>query len=275
MGLRINSNISSLGAQRSLAEVLEKLRSNYRKLSTGLRITRAGDDAAGLAVAERLRARITSLDQARRNANDGISLVQTAESALGEASSILNRMREIAIQANNSTLSSTDKNTLNAEFSALISEVNRIAQSTDFNGIKLLDGSSSNLDFQVGFGTTGGVDTLAVSLSPALSTTLGIQSLDVGASGNASAAIAAVDSAIDTVSSLRGSLGAAQNRLGSAVTTIGAAIENLAAAESRIRDVDIARETASLSRNSIIQQASLAILSQANALPSSALKLLG
>lgn len=273
MGLRINTNISSLNAQRNLGSVTERLGTSFRRLSTGLRITQASDDAAGLAISERLRSQIRSLDQAKRNANDGVSLVQTAEGALGETSNILSRMRELAVQANNGTVSTKDKTTLNEEFTALVDEVNRIARSTEFNGINLLDGSASNLSLQVGFGVTGGVDTVGVSLTPSLSTTLSINSLSLTGS-NASAAIAAIDGAIDSVTSQRGSFGAIQNRLSSAVSTLGVQIENLSAAESRIRDVDVAAETAELTRNSILQQAATAILGQANQASGSALSLL-
>ncbi len=274
MGLRVNTNIASLNAQRNLEGITSRLNTNYRRLSTGLRITTAADDAAGLAISERLRAQIRSIQQAKRNANDGISLVQTTEGALNEVSSIMIRMRELAIQANNGSVSSSDRKTLNEEFSALISEVDRIAKSTRFNQISLLDGSATNLQFQVGFGTTGGVDTILVSLSPALSTTLGLSGLSINSSGSPSASIAAIDTAIDSISSLRGTLGAAQNRLSSTISNLGVASENLSAAESRIRDVDVALETASLTRNSILQQAAISILGQANSAPQAALQLL-
>jgi flagellin len=275
MGLRVNTNVSSINAQRNLEKVTGRLNDNYSKLSTGLRITKGADDAAGLAISERLRSQVRSLQAARRNANDGISLVQVAEGALNESSSILIRMRELAIQANNATVSDNDKKTLNEEFTALRDEINRIAQATEFNSINLLDGTSSTMDFQIGFGTTGGVDTIAVSLSPALSTSLGINSLSIASSGNPSAAIAAIDTAIDSVSTLRGSLGAVQNRLQSTVSNLGVAVENLSAAESRIRDVDVASETAALTRNNILQQAAISVLSQANVGPQTALSLLG
>lgn len=275
MGLRVNTNISSINAQRNLEKTTFRLNQNFRKLSTGLRITTAADDAAGLAISERLRSQVRSLAQNKRNANDGISLVQTAEGALNETGSLLIRMRELAVQANNGSVSAQDRTTLNEEFSALINEVDRIARSTEFNGIKLLDGSSSNFNFQVGFGTIGGVDTIAVSLSPALATTLALDNLSIASSGSPSAAMAAIDTAIDSISSLRGSLGAAQNRLGSTISNIGVAIENLSAAQSRIRDVDVAEETAKLTRNSILQQAAISILAQANVAPQLALQLLG
>ncbi|MCC7062388.1 MAG: flagellin FliC [Planctomycetes bacterium] len=274
MGLRVNTNVASINAQRNLSSVTDRLSGNYRKLSTGLRISTAADDAAGLAISERLRSQVRSLEQAKRNANDGISFVQTAEGALNEVSSILVRLRELAIQSSNGSVSGQDKDTLNEEFTSLVAEVNRIGSSTEFNGIKLLDGSSSSVDFQVGFGTTSGIDTLAVNLSPALSTSLSLQSLDIGSGGTTTTALNNIDSAINAISSLRGSLGAIQNRLGSTINNLAIQVENLSAAESRIRDVDVAYETAQLTRNNILQQASISILSQANSQPQSALTLL-
>jgi flagellin len=275
MGLRVNTNVASINAQRNLGAVTDRLSSNYRRLSTGLRISSASDDAAGLAISERLRSQVRSLDQAKRNANDGISLVQTAEGALNEVSSILTRLRELAIQSSNGSVSNQDKETLDEEFQSLVSEVNRIGRSTEFNGIKLLDGSSSTVSFQVGFGTTSGIDTLSVSLSAALSTTLSLNSLDIGSGGATTTAISNIDAAINTISSLRGSLGAVQNRLGSTINNLAVQVENLSAAESRIRDVDVAYETAQLTRNNILQSASISVLSQANSQPQTALQLLG
>jgi flagellin len=274
MGLRVNTNVTSINAQRNLANVSERLAGNFRRLSTGLRISTAADDAAGLAISERLRSQVRSMEQAKRNANDGISLVQTAEGALNEVSSILTRLRELAIQAANGSVSSQDKNTLNQEFTSLVSEINRIGSSTEFNGVKLLDGSSSSVSFQVGAGTNTAIDTLSVSLSAALSTTLSLNSLDIGSGGSTSTAITNIDTAINTISSLRGTLGAIQNRLGSTINNLAITVENLSAAESRIRDVDVAYGTSQLTRNSILQQSSIAVLSQANALPQSALRLL-
>ena len=275
MGLRVNTNIISINAQRNLAAVTDKLAGNYRRLSTGLRIATAADDAAGLAISERLRAQVASLDQAKRNANDGISFVQTAEGALNEVSSILVRLRELAVQSANGSVSNTDKDTLDQEFQSLVDEVNRIGRSTDFNGVKLLDGSTSSVSFQVGIGSTAGLDTLSISLTPSLSTSLGLNSLDIGSGGSTSTAITNIDAAINTVSGLRGSLGAVQNRLGSTINNLAVQVENLSAAESRIRDVDVAYETAQLTRNSILQQAAISVLSQANAQPQTALTLLG
>jgi flagellin len=274
MGLRVNTNIASINAQRNVSSVTTRLARNFQRLSTGLRIASAADDAAGLAISERLRSQIRSLGQASRNANDGISLVQVGEGALNEVSNILVRLRELAIQAANGSSSTQDKNTIKEEFDSLINEVNRIAQSTEFNGIKLLDGSSSTVTFQVGINTQIGIDVLNISLAPALSTTLGLSSVDVGSGGDTSYAIYQIDSAINSISSLRGKFGALQNRLQSTIANIGVAQESLSAAESRIRDVDVAFETAELTRNNILQQASISILSQANSQPQAALSLL-
>jgi flagellin len=275
MGLRVNTNIASINAQRNLENVTTRLAGNFRRLSTGLRISTAADDAAGLAISERLRSQVASLQQAKRNANDGISLVQTGEGALNEVSSILIRLRELAVQSANGSVSGQDKTTLNEEFTSLVDEVNRIGRSTEFNGVKLLDGSSSSVTFQVGFGTTTGIDTLAITLNASLSTSLNLSTLDIGSAGDTSLAISNIDAAINSVSSLRGSLGAIQNRLGSTINNLSIQTENLSAAESRIRDVDVAYETAQLTRNQILQQASISVLAQANAQPQSALTLLG
>jgi flagellin len=274
MGLRVNTNIASINAQRNTAQVTTRLARNYARLSTGLRIVSAADDAAGLAISERMRAQIRSLNQAQRNANDGISLVQVGEGALNEVSNILVRLRELAIQSANGSSSTADKNTIREEFDSLVNEVNRIAQSTEFHGIQLLDGSSSTVTFQVGINTSPGIDSLQVTLTPALSTTLGLSSIDVGSGGNTSYAINQIDQAINAVSQLRGRFGSLQNRLQSTIANLGVAGESLSAAESRIRDVDVAYETAELTRNNILQQASISILSQANAQPQSALQLL-
>ncbi|MCY2957535.1 MAG: flagellin, partial [Planctomycetota bacterium] len=246
MGLRVNTNVTSINAQRNLSMVTERLSGNFRRLSTGLRISTAADDAAGLAISERLRSQVRSLEQAKRNANDGISFVQTAEGALNEVSSILIRLRELAIQSANGSVSGQDKDTLDEEFQSLVNEVNRIGRSTEFNGIKLLDGSNSTVTFQVGFGTTSGIDTLDVTLAASLSTSLSLSTLDIGSGGSTSTAITNLDAAINMVSGLRGTLGAIQNRLGSTINNLAIQVENLSAAESRIRDVDVAYETAQL-----------------------------
>jgi flagellin len=274
LGLRINSNIASLNAQRSLSIVTQQLQANFRRLSTGLRISTASDDAAGLAISERFRAQVRSTNQAVRNAQDGISLTQTGEGALNEVSSILVRMRELSVQASNGTVSAMDRDTMNQEFTGLINEIDRIARSTSFNGVQLLDGTGSTLTFQVGTGATSAVDTIQLSMPDMLASTLGLASVDIGASGSPTLAIQSVDNAINVVSRTRGEFGAAQNRLTATIANLQIQTENLSSAESRIRDVDIAVETADLTRNSIIQQAAIAMLAQANTQPQVALQLL-
>ena len=274
MGLRVNSNIASLNTQRALSVTTERLQASYRRLSTGLRISTAAEDAAGLAISERFRAQIRSTNQAVRNAQDGVSLTQTSEGALNEVSNMLIRMRELSIQANNGTVSSNDRNTLNREFRDLIDEIDRIARSTTFNGVQLLDGTGSTLTFQVGSGVQAGIDTIQLSTADTLASTLGLASLDIGSGGLPTVAIAQVDSAINEVSRVRGQLGAAQNRLTSTIANLQIQTENLSAADSRIRDVDVAAETSTLTRNTILQQAAISILAQANSQPQVALQLL-
>jgi flagellin len=273
MGLRVNTNVSSLNAQRSLARTTENLNGNFRRLSTGLRIATAADDAAGLAISERLRARIRSIDQAGRNAQDGISLVQTSEGALNEINNVLVRMRELAVQAANGTVSPSDKATLDNEFQALIAEVDRTAAQTNFNTIQLLDGSVTSLTLQVGPDPSV-VDTLSISLVDTTASALSLTSLDVTNATTAVLSIAAIDLAINAVSEHRGDLGAVQNRLGGLISSLQVSSENLSAAESRIRDVDVAAESASLTKNTILQQAAISVLAQANVQPQAALSLL-
>jgi flagellin len=274
MSLVINTNLASLNARGALDTVSNRLEKNFSHLSTGLRITTAADDAAGLAISERMRAQIRSLSQAQRNANDGISMVQVGEGAMNEMDNILIRMRELAIESNNGTVSASDKDTLNQEFGSLIAEIDRIAKSTQFNGVNLLDGTTTNVVFQVGANNVTNVDTLSVGLVSVLASDLGISALDISSAGSASTAITGIDAAIDVVVGARGDLGALQNRLQSTITNLGVSVENLTAAESRIRDVDVASETAELTRNSILQQASISVLAQANVQPQNALKLL-
>jgi len=275
MGLRINTNLDSMTAQRSLAKIDAKLGIHYRRLATGLRITSAADDAAGLAISERLRAQIRSIDQAQRNAQDGVSLAQTGDGALEEVGNILGRLRELAVQSSNGTVSNTDRATLDAEFQNLVDEIDRIGKGTSFNGINLLDGSASTVTFQVGAGTSAGVDTISAQLSPVLATGLGIDSLGVSTVGAATTSLAAIDSAIDSVSRVRGRFGAMQNRLESTVRTLGVQSESLTSAESRIRDADVAGETAQLAKWQLLQQSAIAVLTQANVQPRLALRLLG
>jgi len=271
MGLRVNTNIFSLTAQRNLNNVTARLQGNFSRLSSGLRIATAADDAAGLGISERMRSQIRSLGAASRNAQDGISLVQTAESALSETGSNLARMRELAVQASSGTLNTTDRTTINSEFTALATEITRIADQTEFNGISLLNNTTS-IAIQVGVDSG---DTISLANTDNDATSLAINTLTTTTATNAQAALAALDTAIDSVSTSRGTLGATQNRLQSTFRSILGASENLSAAESRIRDVDVAFETADLTRNSILQQASVSILSQANVQPQLALSLLG
>ncbi len=271
MGLRVNTNLASLNAQRSLGAVSTRLQGNFKRLSSGLRIATAADDAAGLGISERMRSQIRSYGAAARNAQDGISLVQTAEGALNEVNGILNRMRELSIQAANGTLSTADRATLNTEYQELISEIGRIASTATFNGVELLDGTTTALDIQAGINQS---EIITVSLQDATATALSIDSLNVTTAANATAALTVIDAAVDQVTTARGALGSAQNRLQSAISSITNAQENLAAAESRIRDVDVATETADLTRNSIMQQAAVSVLAQANVQPQLALSLL-
>ena len=273
MGLRVNTNVASLTSQRNLASVSGRLQGNFSRLSSGLRISQASDDAAGLGISERMRSQIRSLAQAGRNAQDGVSLVQTAEGALNEVNNNLTRMRELAVQASNGTLSSGDRATLDVEFQALVSEIDRVASQTTFNGVNLLDGTTTQASIQVGVNAG---ETITIGLSATDATTLSINggSFNVTTDTNASGALATIDAAITTVTNARGNLGATQNRLNSTISSIANARENLSAAESRIRDVDVAFETADLTRNTILQQAAVSILGQANVQPQLALSLL-
>jgi len=277
MGLFINTNTASVNARSNLDAVTTRLEGNFRRLSTGLRIVTASDDAAGLAISERMRARVRSLGQAQRNANDGISLVRVAEGAMDELNSILIRLRELAIQANNGTVSAADRDTLDQEFDNLIGELDRIAASTDFNGAQLLSGTTGSISFHVGSGATTGVDTISVALPTISASDLGLGTVDISSAPSASptGAITAIDGAIDLVAQARGDLGAVNNRLNSTIRSLSTSIENLGAAESRIRDVDVALESAELTRNTILQQAAITILAQANTQPQVALQLLG
>ena len=275
MPLRINNNIASLSAQKNLNAATNKLSGSFEKLSSGLRITKAADDAAGLAISERMRAEISSLGQASRNASDGVSLVQTAEGALNEISSLLTRMRELSVQSANGTFSTDDQDTLDNELQQLVSEIDRISQATEFNGINLLDGSQSTLSIQVGSGTSTSVDQIAITLDGSRTSDLTINSLDIGSGGDSSSALTNIDNAISEVARIRGQLGANQNRLTSTISNLAVSVENLQAAESQIRDVDVAAETSRLTRNSIVQQAAISILAQANVQPQAALSLLG
>lgn len=273
MGLRVNSNISSLNSQRYLSLVTDRLNNNFQRLASGLRIASASDDPAGLGISERMRAQIRSLSQAARNGQDGVSLVQTAEGALNEVNTNLIRMRELAVAAANGTYSTADRATLDAEFQLLVEEIDRIADSTQFNGVNVLSNGAGNVSIQIG---TEAGDTVDISLVDSSSSALGLSgaNFDITTTSNAQGLLDTIDLAIDTLVTTRGNLGASQNRLQSAIRSIQNAQEKLAAAESRIRDVDVAAETADLTRNSIVQQAAVSVLAQANAQPQIALSLL-
>lgn len=273
MGLRVNTNIASLTAQRNLGSVSSRLQGNFARLSSGLRIATAADDAAGLAISERLRSQTRSLAVNGRNAQDGISLVQTAEGALAEVSNQLSRLRELAIQSSNGTLGSSDRATLDAEYQAIREEIERVAGEANFNGVQLLDNAAS-VSIQVGLDAPDTIDIDTVDISQAAGGSVGSLG-NILTAGAASTELAAIDLAIDEVTTARGDLGAAQNRLQSTFASIQNVRENLSAAESRIRDVDVAAETADLTRNSILQQAATSVLAQANVQPQLALSLLG
>jgi len=273
MGLRVNSNTASINAQRNLANTTDGLQKSLQRLSSGLRITRAADDAAGLAISEGFRSDIRSLTQAQRNANDGISLLQIAEGALNEVSGLLIRQRELAIQAANGTLGSGERTTINNEVQDLVAEIDRIAAVTTFNGTAVLN-STAQIDFQIGVDATAN-DRITVSGVSAGAVAIGVGSIETLSAGSARSALSAIDSAISSVASLRASFGTVQNRLESSIRSIAVAIENTSAAESRIRDVDFASETAELTRNQVLQQAGISVLAQANVSTQSALSLLG
>jgi len=281
MGLRINTNTASLTAQRNLSNTTEQLQRSMARLSSGLRITRASDDAAGLAISERFRAEVRGLQQAQRNALDGISMLQIAEGALNEVSNNLIRMRELAMQAANGTLGTAEQTILNDEFQDLILEIERVADGTEFNGTKMLNDASTSITFQVGTGNTAGEDQITVSAVDAQTAsglsldTLALSGADAAA-GQAAAqgALTVLDTAINTISTHRAAFGTAQNRLESTVRSIAVMVENTSAAESRIRDVDVALETANLTKNQVLQQAGISVLAQANVSSQSALALL-
>jgi flagellin len=277
--ISVNTNVTSLNAQRSLGNTQMRLDANYGRLSSGNRINRASDDAAGLAISERFKSQIRSYAQAERNAQDGISLLQTAEGAMNEISGVLTRIRELAIQGANGTLGTTERGYLDDEKTALLAEIDRFAQVTEFNGQPLLNGGAggATFDFQVGIDGTAN-DRISVAVSDMTTASLGggvLGAVDLTTQAGAQAALSVLDVSIDDVSTARAGLGAAQNRLVVTIANIGSARENVSAANSRIRDVDVAAETAEMTRNSILMQSGVSVLAQANQMPQYALKLLG
>jgi flagellin len=276
MGLRVNTNVASLNAQRNLMGTKLNLDRSLERLSSGLRINRAGDDAAGLAISENLKAQIRGLKQAVRNAQDGISLVQVAEGGLNEISSILIRLRELAVQAASDTIGPVERQFLNVEYDQLVSEADRIADGTEFNGNNLLNGTGAILDFQVGTRNDPTIDRISFdgSKADANGAALGINLTSVADKASAQNSLSAIDQAIVSISAMRADFGAIQNRLQSTVNNINVSLENLSAANSRIRDVDVAEETAELTKSNVLMQAGTSVLSQANQSSATALSLL-
>ncbi|GIX26339.1 MAG: flagellin [Burkholderiales bacterium] len=283
MALVVNTNIASLNAQRNLSASQSQLQTAIQRLSSGLRVNSAKDDAAGLAVAESFTSQIRGTNQAVRNANDGISLGQTAEGALAQIANNLQRIREIAVQAANGTISDTDRGQLQKEVDQLTQEISRIVQTTTFNGTSLLSGSST-LTFQVGASGVASNQVSVTTTDLATNGSAGLYSysgtltatgvINVSTSANASAAIANLDADISRVSTVRATFGAVQNRFEAVIANLQNYAENLTASRSRIMDADFAAETAALTRGQILQQAGVAMLAQANALPNTVLSLL-
>ncbi len=278
MPLVVNTNVASLDAQKNLSRTSAGLQKSFQRLSSGFRINSASDDAAGLAVSETLKSRIKSFSVAERNTNNGISMAKTAEGGLSEISGIVVRMRELAVQSANGDLTSTDRGYIDTEFSALKSEITRLAESTEFNGKELLDGdSTTSISFQVGIGTDSAQDTISVDFGGVTLSSLGLSTTNVAGSdaSNATTAISAIDSALNSVSDKRAKFGAAVNRLGVSLSNSQTIRTNLEAANSAIRDVDVAEESSVLARSQVLLQAGTSILAQANQAPSLALSLLG
>jgi flagellin len=277
MGLRINTNVQSLRAQNSLAKVEENKSNTLAKLSSGSRINKAGDDAAGLAISEKLKANIRGTQQASRNAGDGISMIQTAEGGLNESSNILIRLRELSVQAASDTIGDQERKFSDLEFQQLTSEMERIATSTQFNGKNLLSGEGDTLDFQIGIMNDAKNDRLSYmpQESSARTKDLGVDGLGVLTKGDAQANLEKIDNAINGINGNRASLGALQNRLQSTISNLDVKTENLSAANSRIRDTDIALESAEMTKANILSAAATSVLAQANNAGSGALKLIG
>ena len=276
MGLRINTNVASLNARRNLGKTRFELSRTLEKLSSGERINRAGDDAAGLAISENLKAQIRGLGKAERNAEDGVSLVQIAEGALAEISNILIRLRELSVQAASDTIGRTERKFLNVEFEQLTSEIDRIANSTEFNRVPLLNGTGAVFDIQIGTRNDPISDRLTFDASSAdvNVAALGLNLASVADKISSQNSLSSIDQAIVSVSAIRADFGALQNRLQSTINNIQVSIENLSAANSRVRDADIAKETAELTRANILVQAGTSVLAQANTSSKNALQLI-
>jgi flagellin len=274
----INTNVLALNAQRNASASQGALATSIQRLSSGLRVNSAKDDAAGLAIANRMDAQVRGMNVAIRNANDGISLAQTGEGALGKVTDMLQRMRELAVQSANATNSSSDRSSLNSEYSQLASEITRTLGATAFNGTSLLN-TAATLSFQIGAGTSSVTDQIAINLSDMTSTSGSLATAVSTATGISTAtaattAMTAIDNALDQVNSARATFGAMQNRFESVISNLKVSAENQTAAKSRIMDADFAQETANLTRAQILQQAGTAMLAQANAAPQGVLSLL-
>lgn len=277
MGLRISTNVASLNAQKSLIGTNRGLAQAMERLSSGSRINKAADDAAGLAISEQLRGLIRGYRQANRNANDGISLVQVAEGSLNEVSNMLIRLRELGVQASSDTIGDTERKFLDVEYQQLKSELQRITDSTSYNGYDLLNGTGGVIDIQVGVRNNPFLDRISFNASAANATleSLGVTGESVATKEAAQLSLGRVDDAMTSVNAIRANFGALQNRLYSTAQNLLVAEENYSAANSRIRDADIASETAELTRNNILLQAGISVLQQANNSQQMALKLLG
>ncbi|UOF01169.1 flagellin N-terminal helical domain-containing protein [Bdellovibrio reynosensis] len=277
MGMRVTTNVAALNAQRNLVGSQRQINDSMAKLASGSRINKAADDAAGLAISEGLKAQIRSAAQASRNANDGISMVQTAEGGLNEIGNIVVRLRELGIQAASDTVGENERGMLNKEVQQLKSEVQRIASVTTWGTTKLLDGSSPQFDFQVGLFNNAEEDRISFNASENVATldSLGIGGIDFSTKEGAQEALSMLDSAQTSISGTRANLGALQNRLTSTVDNLGVAQENMSAANSRIRDTDVAQASSEMTRNNILLQAGTSTLAQANASNQLALKLIG
>ncbi len=293
MGLRIRTNVASLTAQRQLNSTLRGLNSNMIKLASGFRINKSADDAAGLAISESLRAQIKGLNQARRNANDGISMIQTAEGAFNEIGSILVRLRELGVQSASDTIGVKERNYLNKEYVELVDEIDRISNVTEFNGTKLLKGTARDIEFDdvnlhigIGSGEQENTDTLKIDIDVLKldAETLGLgKENEIGATNGddnspdrdeIAAKLTTIDGALNRVAGQRATLGSIQSRLNTAIGNLGVSVENMTSTNSRIRDVDFANETAQLTQNNILSQAGTAVLTQANQAPELVLSLL-
>jgi flagellin len=274
MGLTVNTNIAALNAYRNLSNTQTGLNKSLERLSSGMRINRASDDAAGLAISEGLTSQIGGLQQASRNAQDGNNVVGTAEGALTEVHSILQRMRNLAVQsANSGSLDASAKDDIQTEVSSLSSELDRISSQTTFNNVKLLDGSFTGKSFQVGYAAG---DQISVDIATTFTATgLGVDAVDLGSTGNPTTALTTIDAAIQTVSTARAQLGAYQNRFEHVINSVNVAVENLTASKSQIKDTDMAAEMVNFTRSQILSQAGTAMLAQANQAPQGVLKLLG